>query len=385
MVAQLKILSGGAEANEEDEADPNEVNNLYEEATMPIEDVMSKYGNGEEAAAAEDGEEGSKLKPPVNPRLAKLGEGSSGSKPISPFLRAKRNPVTGASEESEEEAKKNSHIHFDKDGEPMKKEEEEVKDEPKKEEAKSEKDDADDKKEVKDESETVNGHSNGEEKTNGDKEAVTEGGDVDKAVPVSKGKGKGKGKGKSNLVKPKNASEEEEAVEEEPLIKLSKPKAKKTAEELYQSVLNNGNTEEEEDEEDSDEEDEEFGEGEDSTDDDDDDDEEAEEGDELDETDTEEEEDQDDDDDDEEVIGGDFNDEVNTTVQCENIVGIAKFQQINFSLATIPDPLLSLPSSAAPSSSWPTPATRGASSVATAKPWKCLSTTSPRTSQRWRG
>ena len=102
VVLSMKKLSGGGD-EEEPEHDPDEVNHLYQEATMPIEDVISKYENAEEEEKAQ-----LVLK---NPVLAKLGEGSSGSgskKPISPFLRGKKESKTGT---------ENQHLRFDDNGE----------------------------------------------------------------------------------------------------------------------------------------------------------------------------------------------------------------------------------------------------------------------------
>ena len=113
VVHEMKMMS--AREDEEVEHDPDEVNHLYQEATMPLQDVISKYENAED-------EEKAKLVL-KNPALAKLGEGSSGSgaggsgsgssKTISPFLRGKREPI--AKTEEQEDAK-NKHIRFDENG-----------------------------------------------------------------------------------------------------------------------------------------------------------------------------------------------------------------------------------------------------------------------------
>ena len=58
VVNELKRIAGVKDLEDED-ADPEEVSNLYEEATMTIEDVIQKYEDKEEAQANEEG------KPPV--------------------------------------------------------------------------------------------------------------------------------------------------------------------------------------------------------------------------------------------------------------------------------------------------------------------------------
>ena len=55
VVHELKRIAGVKELEDEEE-DPEEVSNLYEEATMTIQDVIQKYEDREEAEA-EDGEE----------------------------------------------------------------------------------------------------------------------------------------------------------------------------------------------------------------------------------------------------------------------------------------------------------------------------------------
>ena len=51
---ELKRIAGVKELEDEDEEDPEEVSNLYEEATMTIEDVIQKYEDKEEAEAASE-------------------------------------------------------------------------------------------------------------------------------------------------------------------------------------------------------------------------------------------------------------------------------------------------------------------------------------------
>ena len=69
-----------------------EVDHLYQEATMPLEEVVAKYGRGEDEqgdddeATSEVKGESSAPKTLKNPLIAEL---SKSKKPISPFLRAK--------------------------------------------------------------------------------------------------------------------------------------------------------------------------------------------------------------------------------------------------------------------------------------------------------
>ena len=52
VVHELKRIAGVKEFEDEEE-DPEEVSNLYEEATMTIQDVIQKYEDREEAEAEE--------------------------------------------------------------------------------------------------------------------------------------------------------------------------------------------------------------------------------------------------------------------------------------------------------------------------------------------
>ena len=49
VVNELKRIAGVKELEDEDEEDPEEVTNLYEEATMSMEEVIQKYEAREEA------------------------------------------------------------------------------------------------------------------------------------------------------------------------------------------------------------------------------------------------------------------------------------------------------------------------------------------------
>ena len=98
VVAQLKRIAG--KATDDHIEDEEEVGNLYEEATMPLEEVIAKYEAKENSAEVQhtvetekevgaegDGTSSTKFKTLKNPALSALAAGSS--KPISPFLRAK--------------------------------------------------------------------------------------------------------------------------------------------------------------------------------------------------------------------------------------------------------------------------------------------------------
>merc|ERR1711997_815054 len=94
VVAELKRIAGKPEDDIDDDED---VDNLYQEATMPLEEVIAKYEaseDGENVTETEPPEENNGSKPKVlkNPLIANLA-GSSGAKEVSPFLRAKAQPI----------------------------------------------------------------------------------------------------------------------------------------------------------------------------------------------------------------------------------------------------------------------------------------------------
>ena len=94
VVAELKRIAGKPEDDIEDE---EEVDNLYQEATMPIEEVIAKYEANEmtdNLQANESPEEPNVVKPAIlkNPHMLSLA-GSSEPKGVSPFLRAKAAPT----------------------------------------------------------------------------------------------------------------------------------------------------------------------------------------------------------------------------------------------------------------------------------------------------
>ena len=88
VIRELRVIAGKEAADEE--VDHDEVHNLYQEATMPIEAVMAAQ-NGEE-----EGQEpcNKSKKSALTQFKTRNGGTGSNSKPISPFLRAKQDPKT---------------------------------------------------------------------------------------------------------------------------------------------------------------------------------------------------------------------------------------------------------------------------------------------------
>ena len=137
VVAELKRIAGKPEDDIDDE---EEVDHLYQEATMPLEDVIAKYEAKEslddeiqrresplapnsltrllvsESESIETKSEDSGISKPKmlkNPNITALA-GSSGSKGISPFLRAKA-PTKDKNSESDVSVAKE--IDFNQEGE----------------------------------------------------------------------------------------------------------------------------------------------------------------------------------------------------------------------------------------------------------------------------
>lgn len=283
VVRELRVIAG-KEADGGQEVDHEEVDHLFQEATMPIEAVMAKNGTKNEAAEAEQAPMDSKASASEAPEagpiesdksaLTRFKTRNGGNKPISPFLRAKPTSGSAATAETDVAAK----LSFNKDD------------------PEEAKDTSDQVNEVINGSIESNGHSNGHDKNGGEEQAK----DV-------KGKGKGKGKGKSSQIVKKNNDNDDDSSakddpEEESLTKIEPRRKPKTAQELYQNLVND-EVMDEESEDDSN-----AFENDDEDDDDDEDDEEAEE-----EESDEEEDDTADEDEEavaEEYIGGDFNEEV---------------------------------------------------------------------------
>jgi len=275
VVAELKQIQNNGEEDKEDEEE--EINHLCEEASMPIEQVIAKYGGTTQASAAvaAASSAGEPSKQLVNPALAGLRSGEN-SKPISPFLRGKVNRNLG-----EGSSGLNKHIRFNEQGEEVKvngthsSEESETKDDVKKESVNGESKSSDepvtqngdnkenndikseDKVEVNDET-TPGVEDASSEKENKDTNGVTET-DKEKVVAEAidfKGKGKGKGKGKSSQVKSSTLSFDIEVTKEQ-LQQVKEKKMKRSAYEIYSNLLKDVAQSGDEESEDSD--DEEFG------------------------------------------------------------------------------------------------------------------------------
>lgn len=318
VVAELKKLmkspNEAEEGNEEDGADPNEIDNLCQEATMPIEDVIAKYEKDEEEQKTKEEGSGddsgsSTMINKVLGRLKSSGASGSGTKNPSPFLRAKNSSKIDVEADSNSN---NKHIRFDENGE-------ETKTETKKEEENGEHDSSpsSEKENLAVNGCNGNGTSETKEELNGSKDEVKE--DVTPATTDFKGKGKGKGKGKSSKIPPKPVNPEDIQEESPPPPPPPKRKPKKTADEIYAKLLED----EDEDSEDDDEDDQTFGGGpKDSSDDDDDDDEPEEEDDDEEEEEDSEDEEMEDDDENEFVGGESFNEEPGNDSGCTAVVGL---------------------------------------------------------------
>lgn len=279
VVAELKIIAGNSKDEDDEDHDPNEVDNLYKEATMSIEEVIAQYEEGEEA-----------VQEPKNPAIVKVGESSSLSKkhPISPFLRAKRSRLvkesslssgsgsgsagkseisvsTDVTKESREGAAKEetgAKVETAKsDVTQVPAKDDSTTHEPDEEKPKSQqmsKCDSDNQVDIKPQDKTedsdvkagwrsdagpanknegpqlVNGHVNGESVVPRDDAdvKVTENG-----TESPTGKGKGKGKGKSNTILRKRAAENTEENESTTDAPTPCKRVKRSASQLYQEML----------------------------------------------------------------------------------------------------------------------------------------------------
>jgi len=113
VVEKLKEIAG-TENKEEEEQEEMEINHLCEEASMPIDAVLAKY-NGDSHGDSEAEPSKPQL---LNPALAALKKGGE-SKPISPFLRAKKQTIGSSGDQSGTSSiapQTNKHIRFDEDG-----------------------------------------------------------------------------------------------------------------------------------------------------------------------------------------------------------------------------------------------------------------------------
>merc|ERR1712179_14487 len=249
IVSELKKLAG--DETEVDVAEQEaEVDNLCQEANMPIEQVIAKYEDGEEKEMVKKGESSND---PVKSLLQ-----IENKKTVSPFLRGKKESL----KEEEGSSPKNKHIHFDENGD-EKHEKEKCEDQKPKEETEKPKINGmkeETEKDFKNETEETNGvkeenkesntskedskesKESKEDETKEEKENKIVNGDTEEFK--DKGKGKGKGKGKSSKGSPV-------APPSEPVNELKNQKSKKSADEIYQDLLN----EEDEDDEESDDED----------------------------------------------------------------------------------------------------------------------------------
>lgn len=246
VVAELKKLMSNQEAEEsEDENEGDEVSELFEEANMSIEDIVAKYttspsGKSPKAGADEAGvgpaEGPAKL---VNPAIANMRKKEK--KPLSPFLKAKSCPAS-----ADLSAGSNKHIRFNADGSVLEngvdhevKEEVDATTDNIKSETNQEL-----KTEVEEESKETpktpsNGSTNGKaevedspdgsEKENKDTNSLANGDIMDEEGNIIRGKNKGKGKGKG-----KSKGKSEDLV---PDLDSKDKKLKKSANEIYETLL----------------------------------------------------------------------------------------------------------------------------------------------------
>jgi len=354
IVRELRVIAG-KEADTGEEVDHEEVDNLYQEATMPIEAVMAQNVTGENqndkpVSSQTDGN-ASKAGPTATEASAltrfKTRAANGSNKPISPFLRAKQSNNSSDADSNPVEENKNSITanaaanHNDVAAKLSFKEEDQ--------ETNSDSKDAETNVingSIEDDSQKKNGHSEtktvDDTKTNGhDKDEAyhsdSNGGSENVATPATdiKGKGKGKGKGKSSqIVKSKSASdletdpENQDQVSEETQSKteteVTPSKKAKSAKELYANLVND-EVMDEESEEDDDNDQDAFAAVEDDDDDDDDDDEEIDSDatEEQESTDEEDTPDEDEEDEDEgEYIGGEFNEDPGNDSGCTAVVAL---------------------------------------------------------------
>jgi len=239
VVAELKKLMGSQEAEEsDDENEGDEVSELFEEANMSIEDIVAKYTTSPSSKSPRAGPgetaDGAGPAKPINPAIAGMRKEK---KPVSPFLRAKTCAVSDASSTS------NKHIRFNADGSVQ---ENGVEQEGKEEAGETVKSETNQetKTEVKEESEEVpktpvNGTANGKsevedspegsEKENKDTNSLSNADIMDEEGNIIRGKNKGKGKGKG---KSKGKSSEVESK-----VDAKDKRPKKSASEIYETLL----------------------------------------------------------------------------------------------------------------------------------------------------
>ena len=258
VVAELKKIAGNNEAEESEEENEDEVSELFEEANMSIEDIVAKYTTSPKSAkTVSDEPSGEGSAKPVNPAIASMRKEK---KPVSPFLRAKTSALADCAA-----AGTNKHIRFNADGSlqengvgvEVKEEEEERKEDVKEIDAAEQNQET--KTEVEEKSEEtpktpVNGGSNGSaevedspdgsEKENKDTNSLANGDIMDEEGNIIRGKNKGKGKGKG-----KSKGKSEDVVAE---VDAKDKRPKKSASEIYETLLKPEVEEGDEDSEDSD-------------------------------------------------------------------------------------------------------------------------------------
>jgi len=352
IVRELRVIAG-KEADTGEEVDHEEVDNLYQEATMPIEAVMAQNVTGENqndkpVSSEPDDNAASKAGPPASEASAlsrfKTRAANGDKKPISPFLRAK--PSNNSSNAGTNPAEGNKNTNNTAPNAAANHNDAAAKLSFKEEETNADPKDAETKVingSIEDESQKKNGHS----ETNTVDDTKTNGHDKDEAYHSDsnggseatdiKGKGKGKGKGKSSqIVKSKSASDLETADpenqdqinEEEQQSKteteVTPSKKSKSAKELYEKLVSDDVMDEESEEDDENDQDA-FAAAVEDDDDDDEDDEEidsdaTEEQESTDEEDTPDEDE--DDGDEEEYIGGEFNEDPGNDSGCTAVVAL---------------------------------------------------------------
>lgn len=378
VVAELKRIAGKPEDDEAEDED--EMDNLYQEATMPIEEVIAKYEANESGPDSISSTEspGEISEPNIkvlkNPNLAALSS-SSGSKGISPFLRAKTNPFDKTGECDESIAKE---IDF-KEGtisemtngnaeEDLIDSEKSNNDESNKDKVKHEVNGQHNPHDANAQANSVSDSTARNKQGNiaGDKDLINEtvedkhdrssdtNGEIDVspieskmknskgaedekkngvngdiAVETTKGKGKGKGKGKSSVISDKTPKEIDSAQQTKPTPRTKR--ASKSAAELYRKILDDDENGDPIMDEESSDEDVVYGQEESDSDDVEEEDEDGteEDGEEEQEDSEEEEEDADDDNDNgEDYIGGEFNEEPGNDSGCTAVVALLRGNEL---------------------------------------------------------
>jgi len=90
-VSELKKIASSNKDGDESEEDPQELSHLCEEASMPIEQVLTKIVSGEEG----EGGGGEEVKVEVSPPDEEKAGGSSTKKPLNPQVESLQRTSTG--------------------------------------------------------------------------------------------------------------------------------------------------------------------------------------------------------------------------------------------------------------------------------------------------